>query len=716
MSKLTLCIGIHNHQPYGNFDHVMKDSLARCYMPFIETIEKHPSVKWNVHFSGPLLLWLKEHEPDYLKKIRRLIEKGRAEILGSGISEAILCSIPPSDVARQIKLMNALTNELFGATPRGIWLTERIWEPALPSVLAPLGVEYVAVDDYHFFYSGMKRRNLEGYFAADKHGFTTKIFPISEALRYRVPFKEVKEFIAELKEWAKELEGEPLNLIKKDSGIGHVLTYLDDGEKFGVWPGTFEWVYEKKWLEKFLTAVEENSDWLNTALLSEVADAKISNGRVALPTTSYREMMEWALPPEATIEQEELYRELGERGFAKIKGGFWDEFLTKYEESNRMHKYMQFLSKEINVLLEDKKNSKKVGEADFAMLMGQCNDAYWHGLFGGLYLPFLRGAVYDRLIEADRLLPWNKPSAVKNVDFNCDGNRSDAIVCASSHTAVFSGREGGCLYLWCDLEERVSYTDVLTRRMEAYHRKVKDAEKEAEEGEKPASIHDIVASKEKGLDKYLVIDKWTRLPFRAFVAKKGLKAEDFRSQAFDALGALHNTPMNLDECEADGETINVCFTAGSVALTEGASADVGKYFAVAADKTEIGFGFWLENANLEQGAELDDKSVYIEYDFTLNALDDYRGISIDGGEKTPLNAEIDATASSIKIIDEYRGVALDVWLSEPTRCAAHPIETVSVSEAGFERNYQGTALYFEISLPRLLEGVEFALRVSKSRL
>jgi len=34
---------------------------------------------------------------------------------------------------------------------------------------------------------------------------------------------------------------------------------------------------------------------------------------------------------------------------------------------------------------------------------GQCNCPYWHGVFGGMYLPHLRSALYRELIKADKL-------------------------------------------------------------------------------------------------------------------------------------------------------------------------------------------------------------------------------------------------------------------------------------------------------------------------
>jgi alpha-amylase len=42
-----------------------------------------------------------------------------------------------------------------------------------------------------------------------------------------------------------------------------------------------------------------------------------------------------------------------------------------------------------------------LAEATQALYRGQCNCAYWHGAFGGIYLPHLRNAIYHELITAD---------------------------------------------------------------------------------------------------------------------------------------------------------------------------------------------------------------------------------------------------------------------------------------------------------------------------
>jgi alpha-amylase len=123
----------------------------------------------------------------------------------------------------------------------------------------------------------------------------------------------------------------------------------DDGEKFGMWPTTYKHVYENEWLEKFLTALEENSDIVETTTFSEILKTKKSLGRVYLPCSSYDEMAEWTLPVEAQQSFENVLEKYKYDNEVKrfLSGGFWRNFLTKYEEANNLHKKMIYVSEKI---------------------------------------------------------------------------------------------------------------------------------------------------------------------------------------------------------------------------------------------------------------------------------------------------------------------------------------------------------------------------------
>ncbi|OPX40689.1 MAG: hypothetical protein B1H13_06175 [Desulfobacteraceae bacterium 4484_190.3] len=68
----------------------------------------------------------------------------------------MLATIPARDARGQVQMMNEYLEKRFGCRPKGFWLTERIWDPGLPLVLAGSGLQYTIVDDTHFYYAGLK--------------------------------------------------------------------------------------------------------------------------------------------------------------------------------------------------------------------------------------------------------------------------------------------------------------------------------------------------------------------------------------------------------------------------------------------------------------------------------------------------------------------------------------------------------------------------------
>ena len=115
---------------------------------------------------------------------------------------------------------------------------------------------------------------------------------------------------------------------------------------------TYDWVYNQKWLERFFEALRRESSWINVTTIGEVSKNTRSHGRVYIPTASYREMMEWALPNESGVHFENVLQDIrnsGKEGYYApfIRGGFWRNFLEKYPESNNMHKKMLRVSNKV---------------------------------------------------------------------------------------------------------------------------------------------------------------------------------------------------------------------------------------------------------------------------------------------------------------------------------------------------------------------------------
>src|SRR2546421_6097676 len=94
MDRLAFCFGVHNHQPIGNFDHVMVEATERAYRPFLERLQARPEVRLAVHCTGSLLEWLRERSPRTFDLLAALAERRQVELLTGGFYEPILAVLP----------------------------------------------------------------------------------------------------------------------------------------------------------------------------------------------------------------------------------------------------------------------------------------------------------------------------------------------------------------------------------------------------------------------------------------------------------------------------------------------------------------------------------------------------------------------------------------------------------------------------------------------
>src|SRR6266511_3289578 len=451
MDPVRFVFGVHLHQPVGNFDHVFEEHLRDVYRPLVERLAERRFFPFTLHISGPLLEWLEAHDAAYLDLIGRLAADGHVELLLAGFYEPVLASLVPADRVEQVAWMREAIRRRFGVEATGLWLTERVWEPDLAAHLADAGVRYVVLDDRHFLVSGFERDQLHAPFWTESSGKRVALFPIDERLRYLIPFRPPAEISAYLRDLR---------------SAGRTLAvFVDDGEKFGGWPGTKDWVYTRGWLAQFLDAIEGlvAAGEVHLTTPGAALDTVRSAGLAYLPTASYREMEAWSLPPAAALRLARLERELGEVRLAgpegsHIRGAHWRNFLVKYPEANRMHKKMLALSALCRERGDPEQARRAIGRA-------QCNDAYWHGVFGGLYLPHLRAAIWRNLALAERELRRGEAIAYERLDLDGDG-RDELWVHSAHFSALVSPHRGGAVEEYTVFDAGINYADVLTRRRE----------------------------------------------------------------------------------------------------------------------------------------------------------------------------------------------------------------------------------------------------------
>ncbi|MBI4566590.1 MAG: DUF1926 domain-containing protein [Planctomycetes bacterium] len=665
MPRVNFVFCFHNHQPVDNFEHVFARAYEDSYLPFLDRIERHAGLKFVAHYSGPLLEWLEANRPDFLDRLRRLAEAGRVELLGGGYYEPIFVMLPEEDVLGQIAMMDAELRRRFDQAPAGIWMTERVWEQSLASLLARAGVRYTVLDDFHFRAAGLQPRDLDGWFLTEDRGKLIGVFPGHEELRYSIPFKDPEWTIDYLARFADE-SGRP------------TIVYADDGEKFGLWPHTKKHVYEEGWLDRFLDALDRAADRIRTVTLREAFEASAPRGRVYLPSTAYREMGEWSMPPEAQAQLEALNEALKRHNLSDaahpfLKGGTWRHFRARYPEANALYGRMMSVSRRVR--------EKNLPAAVRELYRAQCNCGYWHGIFGGLYLPHLRGSIYRHLIAAENAVERNSDSPLsgpeaETLDLDLDGREEVRLF--NEHLNVFVAPATGGRIL--ELDVRGAETNLgatLARRPEHYHTKLRRA---AEHAAAVRSIHDGIVPKAENLDRYLVYDAHAR----------GSLVDHF--YALDAV---------LDDADRGAKELGD-FAAGpyrhEIIRERGrVEASLGREGTVAGISTTV-------DKRVELGAVPEIRIRYavrvvvplealFGVEFNIAMLSPESPVLMaDGSRAGTLSSRISASGSGLSVRDPHSGLAVRWSVSRETDFWTYPVHTVSQTESGIDVTYQGSAV------------------------
>lgn len=651
MSKpVSLLFGVHAHQPVGNFPEVLIDAHLRCYKPFLQVLYRYPDFHFAVHFSGWLLDFLIEHYPEDMALLQEMVARKQVELFGAGDTEPVLAVIPNRDRIGQIETFSNKLAEKFGQRPQGAWLTERVWESTVVPALADCGIRYVIVDDYHFLCAGKTRAALNGYFTTEEDARTLDLFPISEALRYKLPFSPAEEAVAYIESLADSCSTDTRN----------AAIYFDDIEKFGIWPETYQWVYEKGWLEQFIQRVLA-SPKIRTRHYHEYHATEKTRGIVYLPTVSYIEMNEWTLPAEPANDYASLVHQAKTSGWyeqkkAFLRGGIWKNFFSRYPESNWMHKRMLGLSARLAALPEKQRTNEMLQK----LYESQANDAYWHGLFGGLYLPHLRRAIYSAMVGLEAMLDACMPrSAFYTEDADFDGVE-EAFLQNGIIQAVLKIDSAASI---CELDAYLlkhNFGDTLQCQTEHYYQKIQP-------GEHDLSNHDVSG----------IASAHDRINYKHEINVADIEADDHPQGIF--IDCLDDVFISYRYESSATESIS--FLAENVAL------HIDKNIELLDNQLQATYHFAGKMRNVFS----------TEINLAMPSCDGmggryiYQG-KIPGGFGQPLKL---AKMTEITLDDDALGGKIVLKTSLPVKLHAQPHFTVSQSESGFEKIMQAVKLILE---------------------
>jgi 4-alpha-glucanotransferase len=686
--KINLALIFHNHQPVGNFDDVFQAAYDMAYVKLVELMERHPQVKAAMHFSGSLRDWLLIHQPALYERLQVLVTRGQLEIIGGAYYEPILVMLNDADKHGQLRKLSDAIEADFGVSPAGMWLAERVWEPQLATPIAQAGLRYVIVDDTHFHYAGFGDADLYGYYLTEDQNNRVALIPASQQMRYMIPTSTVDDVMAHLRALY-DTPNRPENAL---------IVMGDDGEKFGLWPGSFAHCWENGWMDAFFDALAQARDWLKMTTPAAYTQDNPSLGRAYLPTASYIEMSQWALPAETSARFQRVRRTLDTDVIAAdykaddknlhtirdfLRGGFWRNFLAKYPEVNHMQKRGLYTGRR----LRDRLSGELANQALDYIWAAQCNCAYWHGVFGGIYLYHIRAANYTNILNAEALLLGNTTEAEWR-DFDADG-LNELLINSQPFSLIIDAAHGGTIIEWDDIPSRYNLLNIITRHAEAYHETLQEAAAngnivtpDMQDWDHPAP-HQIRA-KSPNLTEHIIVDQHRRGTLIDHFFPTGTAIDDFYKATYSELGDFVHKAYDATLTQQQPEAVTAhLHRDGNV---NGQSLRVEKQFTVSNGDRTLRVDYTLTNTS--------DAPITLCYGMEA-------AFGLDGGDSDLCGITIDDTRGNLGhvcthddisgyVIDtRIRGFSIHATLSQPCIIWRFPLAPVTISEGGFERVHQG---------------------------
>ena len=645
-------MAFHCHQPVFNFDWEIERAYRQAYEPLLGTLEGFPGIKASFHFSGNVLEWLEEKHPAYIGRLKAMASSGQIEIIGGAYSDPIMALIPERDRAEQIRMNRVLVERFFGVKPRGAWLAERVWEPGMADTLARAGVDFTILDDHHMLLAGLEKEEIFKPFLTRGEMGAVALFPALGLLRYYIPFRPPAAVLGYLRDTAR-LQGD------KDV----CFFFADDGEKFGAWPHTFRWVHQKGWLKEFFSELQRNAGWLETLTYSEVIDTVEPEEVANVPESSYAEMMQWS-------------------------GGTFKNFLSKYPEADRMHKRMVSVSEQVKSAASEEHPSRErshIDEARKELFKAQAGCAYWHGTFGGLYLPHLRSGVYSHLIRAQKMIDRTmdgRTEGVRAIERDLETAGSETVIRNPFLDVFVNSSEGGSVSEIDFKPLDVNLVNSMSRVEESYHRKlqrnyaarIKAARKAVRSGEVP-DIHDVLGVAERGLKKELFYDDYTRSSFITHIFRHRIPWDHMRVSHVSQKGFLKGWYASRSEAGENSLT-QVLSRRDKVYVDDGSPFDLE---VVKRITVETGPAVVFEQGVLKHRGGDDTLRYAVEFNFLVCD----RAVG-----SRPRLMRTDA----LTLTDMYSGISLDMALDAARDVFVYPVYTVNETESGLKKVHQGTSV------------------------
>ncbi len=452
MRRLKLVLGTYNSPPVGTSQEQFEKTYQYSYKPFLTILYKYAMLRGAFHFSGTLLEWLEEKHPEFNMVLSEMVKRKQIELLGGGYYSPIFPIIPSKDRLGQIELLTTYLRKKFSKRPRGCWITEGVWEPAITSTIKSSGMEYLFLDDILFFQSGIEEKDVYRPFITDDQGKTAIVLPLHNNL--------IKQMFVE----------EPEGLVEKIVALAEhtnkniIVNMLINGDFFLVNKNYYSNFFsENGWLERFLRALAKNNSKIETTLPGRFVRSLGPVERVYFPSHFLK----------TNGHDEHGHNNNGHQPFhlstfisSNSRPNFFRQYITMYPEIQRLYAKMMYIHLIVGQVRGDRSRKKTAKEESWR---GQCHAAFWHSHDGGVYRNKVRKAVYAGLINAEKT---TREKGIFSTSLNVTDIDLDGIpeyLYQGQFINAYVHRRGGALFELDYVVTAWNYLDTMARHKEPYH-------------------------------------------------------------------------------------------------------------------------------------------------------------------------------------------------------------------------------------------------------
>ena len=453
MKKVKLILGTVNNCSAFLGEQELEEIYERSYKPFLRLVHRS-GLPVTMHYSGELLSWLIDKHDGVQMLFNDIFKSRKIEILGGGYYSPLFSLIPRKDRVGQIEMMTTEIRKRFGKRSRGLWITEKVWEPSIPMTMNYAGMEFTFLDEEFFEDAGLFNGELYQPCMTEDQGKKVVVFPISNRLISQFSLISAEEMVEQIIDCGSEKEERVVSLLLN----GDELDFSDEK-------------VEQK-IELFFDLLQKNRRKINLVLPGKVVREYGRMNKVYFGCVSPGDIGRWSGPvfrETVNTEGEEVKEQKGEAAMLKPINtqSFFRHFLAKYPESNYLYSRMVDVHMLISQLRGDKQRKKS---AEFELYKSQNHSAFWHGGGSpGIYSAENRRRAYKALIEAEKFTREKSgfSSSIVKGDFDMDG--IDEYVYRGLNLNANLHRKGGCVYELDYFRTSHNYMATMARHREWYH-------------------------------------------------------------------------------------------------------------------------------------------------------------------------------------------------------------------------------------------------------